>query len=367
MKKRGQRQLLPTPQTSTTSTTCWIKDSRDNCVTSSEIDFQNEFENQTELNDQAEIKNQFEFDFVQLDENELFNYERDDKKRLKKNYSSWPYRRNYKLNFQIDSRIPIKELENILKRDFPYNFVIKEKLNDRIKNLLFDKDLWKFLLNLSTIYSGSDPNGGDRQKRNEIAFASWTTILRVYAIKKIRGMDQLNKLTVTSIILQAKLLEEADVDLNKLEKKLSKLTDTPISKESIKLTERKISSILNWKLLIPSPQVILFLCLDILDAAGLSLTTTLKLLVSKVMDHLIETFFIHEFLLTTIGKEKGIASLVVVVIETVLDDFFSLFPPKINPKELIKLYLPIKPAKLSKKFKKKIEDAIESIMNESSS
>lgn len=341
MKKRGARQLLPTPQTSTTSTTSWVKE---------------DFEGSSEI------------DVILVEEHDSFDFKVNNS--IRRVHSSWPFRSNSgksDFNFveSLTDNLTI-QLKRASSRDFPY-FRAMNRLNDREKGLLFDRKLWKFLLTVSTVYSGTDLQG-DRQKRNEIAFAAWTTLLRVYSLTRVRGLQQLDRLAVASVTLQAKLLEEADVDLVKLERKISKSTETKISKDLLKATERRISSLLDWKLLTPSPQVFLFLCLDVLSASGLDLPTTLKLLVSKVLDVLIEDYFIHDYLRDVEHEEQaetGIASLVVSVIETVLGDFFSAFPETATESlKNIQLHLPIKPVNLPTRFKERIEKSIEKIINE---
>ena len=334
--------MFPTPQTSTTSTNSWIKD---------------------EFGQSSEIDVVIPFD---LDENKSFNTV----KRSRSN-SSWPFRSNsvsdtvpFEFDLTVDlDKVPLDRLKRTLQRDFPYVRIIN-RMKDRIKKLLFDRELWTFLLNVSAIYSGPEIHG-DCHKKNEIAFAAWTTLLRVYAACRVRGLEQLHRLAVACVTLQAKLLEESDVDLVKLERKLVKLTDTqPLSKDLIQAAEKKITSLLNWKLLVPSPQVILFLCLDVLNAAGLALSASLKLLVSKVLDVLITDFVIHEYLQHH-QDTINMASVVVAVIESVLEDYFSTFQNANSSREAIKKYLPIKAASLTVKFKEKIEKAIEKIMSES--
>lgn len=366
MKKKGTRQLLPTPQTSTTSTTSWIKDDF-GCAGSSEIDvilLEEEFINnelivngnlcvlKSAAKDNLNFINTFTFPphFT----------------------SSWPFRSlksastSAKSPLRFNEKVPLDQLNRAVSRDFPY-FRVLRGVNGRIENLLFDRELWKFLLNISTIYSGSDAQG-DRQKRNEIAFAAWTTILRVYSVARVHGAIQLYRFAVAAVTLQAKLLEEADVDLVKLERKLAKLTKFPVSQEKIKATERKISSLLHWKLLTPSPQVFLFLCMDVLSTLGPSaVPASLKLLVSKVLDVLIQSHFIHEYLRQQKQRDEGncgIAPLVVAVLEIVLDDFFSAFPASPLNSKSIQGRLPVPAAELSDEFKRKIGEAIETIMNE---
>lgn len=181
----------------------------------------------------------------------------------------------------------------------------------------------------------------------------------------------MRKLAVASVVLQSKLLEEADVDLSKLEKKLTPLLRVSASK--IQESERKIAKLLQWKLLTPSPQVILFTALDSLP---LTLATSLKLLVSKVMDRLIEGFFLQE-LLQFSGDDFNLTSIVASVIEIVLADYFSVFPLSSSGSGVddIQLQLQLQSTtktktktntfeeKLPKQFKERIEKAIETVVN----
>lgn len=270
------------------------------------------------------------------------------------------------MNFSIDSTIKISskdslKLKRLIQRDFPYDRVIK-KLSKNSYNLLFDKEFWKFLLKISTIYTGEEVQG-DLQKRNEVAFAAWTTLLRVYGGRsRVRGGEErLEGLAVASIVLQAKLLEESDVDLLKLEKKLMKLT-TRLSceKKKIELLERKICSLLEWKLLVPSPQVILFSSLD-----ALNLPSNLKLLVSKVLDELIEDFLLQEYLITNSQNGNSLLSkLVVSVIEIVLCDFFSVFKGgnQFDVETFLKANLSVETSNLTSNQREKIEKALETVM-----
>ena len=289
--------------------------------------------------------------------------------------SSWPFRSNSGdkfLNFQPDSvsdfnkKIIVEskdlmQLKRLLNRDFPYKRVI-EKLSSGAEKLLFKRELWRFLLKVSTIYTGDDFEG-DRQKKNEIAFAAWTTILRVYGKSRVRGgEEQLERLAIAAVVLQSKLLEESEVDLYKLENKISKLTTkTTCEKAEIEASERKICHLLDWKLLVPSPQVILF---SVLDAFSLvvPLPATLKLLVSKVMDELIENFMLQEYLKE---RDEGLLSgLVISVIEIVLTDFFSVFQEgRIDVKKVLQEGLKVEGTVLSSDQRGKVEKAIETVMS----
>ena len=291
--------------------------------------------------------------------------------------SSWPFRSNSGdkfFNFQPDSvsdfnkKIIVEskdlmQLKRLLNRDFPYDRVI-EKLSSGAEKLLFKRELWRFLLKVSTIYTGDDFEG-DRQKKNEIAFAAWTTILRVYGKSRVRGgEEQLERLAIAAVVLQSKLLEESEVDLYKLENKISKLTTkTTCEKAEIEASERKICHLLDWKLLVPSPQVILF---SVLDAFSLvvPLPATLKLLVSKVMDELIENFMLQEYLKERDEEEGLLSGLVISVIEIVLTDFFSVFQEgRIDAKKVLQEGLKVEGTVLSSEQRGKIEKAIETVMS----
>jgi hypothetical protein len=281
--------------------------------------------------------------------------------------SSWPFRswnsgdkfgNNFVYSFNPMSKKEMIKLKRLIQRDFPYDRVI-EGLSEKTFKLLFDEDLWRFLLKISTIFTGESVQG-DRQKRNEVAFAAWTTLLRVYGRSpRMRGGgEQVQKMAVASIVLQSKLLEESDVDLVKLERKMEKLTRTKVSfeKRKIEVCERRICSLLGWKLLVPSPQVLLFSILD-----SLNLPSSLKLLVSKVMDQLIEGFFLHDHLRDcAFGK---MVNLVISVIEIVLCDFFSVFQSdQIDPQKLLKESLPVQAVPLTADQREEIEKAIETVM-----
>jgi len=267
---------------------------------------------------------------------------------------------NFSFEFESSMKINSKDslkLKRLIQRDFPYDRMIK-KLSSNSYNLLFDKELWKFLLKISAIYTGEEI-----QKRNEIAFAAWTTLLRVYGSSRVRGgKEQLEILSVASVVLQSKLLEESDVDLMKLTKliKSKKLTNTNLAKNKIESSERKICSLLEWKLLVPSPQVILFSSLD-----ALNLPSNLKLLVSKVLDKLIQDFLLHEYLIE--GSQNGnnmlLSKLVVSVIEIVLCDFFSVFKSvQIDVKKFLNQNLSLEASNLNSYQREKIEKALETVM-----
>lgn len=377
--RRGKSQLLPTPQTSTTSTK-----EDNNFLLSSEVD-EHEQDGQVIICIDSIPKRNLRLRSINKNNNNnnksksystsysnksyittAFNLKKPRLLRSKSKISrsSWPFRSagyfDKFLNFSFSfDPIPKKEmiiLKRLIQRDFPYYRVIDE-LSDNSYNLLFEKELWTFLLNISTIYTGEDVQG-DRQKRNEVAFAAWTTLLRVYGKSRVRGgREQLQKLAVASIVLQSKLLEESDVDLKKLEKKLTKYTKVSCEKQKIEVCERKICSLLEWKLLVPSPQVILFSVLD-----ALNLPMSLKLLVSKVLDQLIEDNLLQEYLKDSSGL---LANLVISVIEIVLCDFFSVFQSdQINVKKVLKENLPVGSADLPSEQREKIEKAIETVMCE---
>lgn len=378
MRKRGTNQsLLPTPQTSTTSST-WDKDDYE---VSSEVE---EGEENVNLRGKR-ILRVFSEDNLLLLPPPLSNKRpRLLRSSVKTSYnwnslkfkSSWPFRSSNpkeKIDFFFEESFVsvscgrvdlLKEngrLRRALERDFPYERAI-EGLSASGKRLLFDEKLWKFLIKVATIYAGEDVEG-DRQKRTEIAFASWTTLLRVYGKIRVRGGEaQLERLAVAAVVLQSKLLEESDVDLVKLTRKLGKLTTTLMQKNKIEANERKIAALLDWKLLTPSPQVILFLLLDALSGS-IPIPTSLKLLVSKVLDKLIEGFFVQEYLLG--GGCGRMGRMVRLVIEAVLEDFFSAFQGgggfKIG--EILSATPAIECESRVSELKKKIELAIEEIVN----
>ena len=342
-----QRQLLPTPQTSTASTASW---SKEDFGYSSEIE---EISVNTSASSISASLSSFKRPRM------LRSVSAKLKNPLVSN-SSWPFRstssadQDTTLSLEPESnnstfRTRFKRVQSC---SFPYARAVK-KLAPSGSKLIFAPGLWTLLLKLSTVYAGDDLQGGDRQKRNEIAFAAWTTLVRVYCVCRIRGGEsEIRKLAVAAVVLQSKLLEEADVDLGKLEKKLSVLIRVP--KDKLEESERKIAKLLHWKLLTPSPQVILFTALDGLP---LTLPMKVKLLASKVLDSLIEDFFLQD-LLQHAPDEFDLVDVVCGVIGTVLDDFFSVFPrPNRPPGGLF-------PAvKLSKGFLGRIERAIETVVS----
>ena len=277
-------------------------------------------------------------------------------------------------------------LNRALEVDFPYMRGIKRLREGKIENL-FDKNLWNFLLKLSENYSPDD-----RQGRTEIAFGAWTNLLRFYGTiegKKARGgLELLERLAVGCVVLQAKLLEEGEMDLVKLGKLLknrktrmrlygtagvikSSASTKLIGKDQIETTERRISRVLKWKLSVPSPQTILFLCLDVLGTR-IKIPSSLKMMVGKALEVLIERFFLQDKLkeifisCNKTDKTDGLGALVVGILEWVLVDFFSAFQSseKIkNLKKLITEIIPIRPINFNCKNVKEIEEAIEIVVN----
>lgn len=361
MKKRGSSQLLPTPQTSTTSST-WDKADYEDLLLSSELD---------NSNDNKNLLKSFTLKPPVLKRPRLLRSCSTVRNTTRYNNckSSWPFRSAScaeRFDFTelvvsvkaSNSNVDALRLKQALERDFPYNRAI-EQLTPYVKGLLFDKTLWPFLLKVSTIYAGDNVQG-DRQKRNEIALAAWTTLLRVYAKCRIRGgSEQVERLAIAAVVLQSKLLEESDVDLVKLTRKLTKITPTAIEKTKIEADERKICGSLSWKLLTPSPQVILFLALDVLSGS-ISIPTSLKLLVSKVLDRLIEEYFVQEYC----EGGRMVGDLVRLVLDMVLTDFFSVFyDKKIEISELLEGVLPSDRINVSQEMRSKIERAVEGVVN----
>lgn len=211
----------------------------------------------------------------------------------------------------------MKRLKGALKRDFPYVRVIPG-LTATIRARLMEKKLWLFLIRAAQVYTGSSRS--HRQKYTEIAFAAWTTLVRFYGKCEARGEGQFLRLALAAVLLQAKLLEEADVDMSKLEKHRHFPQMASFDRGLLEASERRIAEVLGWKLLVPSPQVILFLCLDVIGAV-LAVPMKLKLLVARTLDRLIEDFVLQECL--GVGDVNGVFGLVLQVLEGVLTDFFG--------------------------------------------
>ena len=342
-----KRQMLPTPQASTASTASWSKE-----------DF--EYSSEIEVIDVS-----LSSPVGSINSGSGINFNAQFAKRPRmlrstrhttKSNSSWPFRSN-SINSCPEQLVPFDSsplqlrFKRVKASSFPYARAIT-KLTPTARSLIFDPKLWALLLRLSTIYAGECGQGGDTQKRNEIAFAAWTTLLRVYGVCAVRGgAEEMKKLAVAAVVLQSKLLEEADVDLVKLAKKL-----TWVSAAKIEESERKISKLLRWKLLTPSPQVILFAALD---AMSVQLSAALKLLASRVLDKLIEEFFLHE-LLSSSPEVFDLVNVVGCVIEIVLEDFFSVFPLPQGEKFAADFKME---KRLPEKYRERIERAIEVVVS----
>lgn len=362
------RQMLPTPQTSTTS---WSKE---------------DFKYSSGIEEMSINDFNVDIEFLQCCTTKRPRMLRSFTAKLKNTTlinSSWPFRpvssfkvldpRTSQVLLLNDPSIFRLRFKRVCASIFPYSVIMK-KLSGRSRSLLFDKKLWVLLLKLSSIYTGvgeeSKTTSIEYQKRNEIAFASWTTLLRLYGTTRIRnGESELKNLALTSVILQSKLLEEADVDLCKLEKKLEWM-----KREKIEEHERKICGILRWKLLTPSPQVILFSSLDLLSSTTAPLLpSSVKLLVSQVLDRLIEDYFFQDILLSS---DLNIHDTISSIIYIVLNDLFSVFneprsesesekdKDKDKDKNVDVLIKPLGDFKqLSKRFVERVEIAIESVVN----
>lgn len=361
-------QLLPTPQNSTTSSG---KEDYLSALTSSELDEEN-------FNRHGSAKKRkLSHSFV-LKRPRLLRSSSNSRASITKTLSSsWPFRSNPSDKFfnffagdqnancsKYSKNYFNLQLKRLLQRDFPYDRVIGN-LSQAARRMLFTKDLWTFLLKVATIYTGEDVKG-DLQKRNEVAFAAWTTLLRFYALmRRVRGGEgQVEKMAIASIVIQAKLLEEADVDLVKLERKLTKLGRFKVSKSEIEVNEGKICNLLGWKLLVPSPQVILFTLLDNVGV-HVSLPASLKLLVSKVLDGLIEDFFLQEYY-ESVDNCGKLAGIVATVAEIVLGDFFSVFQVagRVDVGKVFKENLAVGGVEVTVELRTRIEKAIETVMSE---
>lgn len=214
----------------------------------------------------------------------------------------------------------LASLRLALRRQFPYAQAFDKIKSVRRKHLILQSETVDRIMNsIARVYAGSSLF--DLQKQSEIVFCAWTTLLQYACAKRIPRDDQLPVLAVAATVLQAKLMDEADVNVESLLKKTGGLNEFTITAKEVKMWERRVSSALQYKILYPSPHILLFLFLDNLDAfVPVPLTT--KLVVGLVLDNLMYSGTFRQMILDSPGRFNRIGLLVFGVVAEVLAYFY---------------------------------------------
>ena len=216
---------------------------------------------------------------------------------------------------------PIESLEALrlaLTQQFPYAKAFDKVISTKHKHLILqDASIDKIMNEIAHLYSGSTVF--DLQKQTEIVFCAWTTLLQYACTKRIIRNDQLPILAAASTVLQAKLMDEADVNIESMLRKTG-LKDL-FEAEEIKAWERRVSSALQFKILYPTPQVLLFLLFDNLDAF-VTVPLTIKLVCSLVLDNLLHSGVFRGIILESPDRFGRIGPLVFGIMLEVLVYFY---------------------------------------------
>jgi hypothetical protein len=259
--------------------------------------------------------------------------------RIIRNSSSWPFTLNdprksitadtfitglvefyHQRRKALDAE-PIESLESLrlaLTRQFPYAKAFNKIISTKRKNLILqDETVDKIMNDVACIYAGSTLF--DLQKQTEIVFCAWTTLLQYACTKRILRDEQLPVLALAATVLQAKLMDEADVNIGELLKKTG-LKET-FEVEDVKVWERRISTALQFKILYPTPQVLLFLFFDNLDSF-ISVPLTTKLVCGLVLDNLMQSGAFRQMILDSPDRFSRIGLLVLGVMFEVLAYFY---------------------------------------------
>lgn len=234
------------------------------------------------------------------------------------------------LNYSTSMQRSIPQLKLALARQFPYAQAWERIKNPSVKNYLIeDAQLDGIMMGVAKVYSGS--NRFDLQKQTEIAFCAWTSLLHYCTQKRIQSLEaQLPLLTAAAAIFQAKLMDEADVNIPSLvcmSKSLLKGMDSAV----IKQYERKLSDALQFKALYPSPHVLLYLFLDNLELF-IPIPRAMKLVSGLVLDQLMKENFVRSLLLQFPQLFPRIGGIVF----GILFEVFSFFYIEVRPSSLMR-------------------------------
>lgn len=237
------------------------------------------------------------------------------------------------VNYSTSNQPSIPQLKLALKRQFPYAQAWEQIKNPRVKNYLTeDVQLDGIMMGLAKVYSGS--NRFDLQKQTEIAFCSWTSLLHYCTRKRIQSFEtQLPLLTAAATIFQAKLMDEADVNIPSLVC-MSKSPIKGMDSLTIKQYERKLADALQFKALYPTPHVLLYLFLDNLEAF-IPIPRAMKLVSGLVLDELMKENFVRSLLLEYPQLFPRVGGIVF----GVLFEVFAFFYIEVRPSALMRGHL----------------------------
>lgn len=212
----------------------------------------------------------------------------------------------------------IDALRLALRRQFPYEKALSRVISVRRRDLIICDESTDAMMNsIAQVFAGSSLF--DLQKQTEIVFCAWTTMLQYACKRRIIRDDHVPLLTAASTILQAKLMDEADVNVESLLKKAACLKD--LTADQVKIWERRVSGALKYKILYPTPHVLLFLFLDNLDAF-VSVPKTTKLVAGLVLDNLMASGVFRQLILQSPQRFGRIGTLVFGVLVEVLAHFY---------------------------------------------
>ncbi len=211
----------------------------------------------------------------------------------------------------------LEALRLVLRRQFPYHDAFDRILSTKRKALILQSDsIDKIMNSIAQIYAGNSVF--DLQKQNEIVFCAWTTLVQYACTKRILRNEQLPILAAVATILQAKLMDEADINIEIL---LKKTGLKAFSADEIKVWEIRVSSAVQFKLLYPTPHVILFLLFDNLDAF-VPVPLTFKLICGLVLDNLLLSGAFRKIISEEPERFNRIGSLVFGILLEVMAYFY---------------------------------------------